>query len=303
MLVTELYQSNRRTYHRIECSLNWVAENFHRQPSLMEIARRAHMSEYHFQRLFTRWAGITPKKYLQYVTLQYIKSVIADSESNLDAALGAGLSGTGRLHDLFVNVHAVTPGEYRSRCDGVSITYGFHDTPLGECAITTTERGICGLAFRAERSREHTLNDLKRGFENARFERSDADSKAVVDSIFAPLYGDTVAEPRSLSVLLRGTSFQMKVWEALLVIPFGHVVSYQFLAKQIGRPKAVRAVAGANTRNLIAYLIPCHRVIRGSGVLGGYRWGMGRKLALIGLEAVHRQQPTSSAANTHALVQ
>lgn len=272
-----------RDYHRMEATLRWLAENFEAQPSLAQIAEHAGQTPYHFQRTFSRWVGVSPKKFVQFLSLEQAKRSLTASHSVFDAAMDAGLSGSGRLHDLFVNLHAVTPGEYRQRGAGLTICYGFHPSPFGECLVLSTERGICGLAFVADGDRETALSSLSHGFENADFERDRAYTAELTQRIFAPR---TDLDPMpALNVLVRGSRFQVKVWEALLKVPAGSVVSYSALAREVERPDAVRAVAGAVAGNVVAWLIPCHRVIRQSGWLGGYRWGPPRKLAMLSREA------------------
>ena len=277
-------QNHSQGYQRIGAALEWLAANAEAQPSLAEIAAAVGLSEHHFQRLFTRRVGISPKRFLQFISLERAKRSLEASASVLDAAFDAGLSGPGRLHDLFVTYEAVTPGEYKARGAGLTIRYGFHDTAFGECLIMTTERGICGLSFTVGDRREARLKMQLAGWENAEVV-ADADATgAQAMRIFSDL-GGIQADGPPLRLLLRGTRFQIKVWEALLRIPYGALVSYQDIARHIGHPKAVRAVGSANGRNPIAYLIPCHRVIRKSGLLGGYGGGPGRKLAMIGWEA------------------
>ncbi len=277
-------QNRGQGYQRIGGALEWLAANAEAQPSLAEIAAAIGLSEHHFQRLFTRQVGISPKRFLQYISLERAKRSLEASASVLDAAFDAGLSGPGRLHDLFVTYEAVTPGEYKARGAGLTIRYGFHDTAFGECLIMTTERGICGLSFTVGDRREARLKRQLAGWENAEVV-ADADATGPqAMRIFSDL-GGIQADGPPLRLLLRGTRFQIKVWEALLKIPYGALVSYQDIARHIGHPKAVRAVGSANGRNPIAYLIPCHRVIRKSGLLGGYGGGPGRKLAMIGWEA------------------
>ncbi len=276
-------------YQHVGLALEWLAANAEAQPSLAEIAAAVGLGEHHFQRLFTRWVGISPKRFLQYVSLERAKRSLERSASVLDAAFDAGLSGPGRLHDLFVTYEAVTPGEYKARGAGLTIRYGFHDSPFGECMIMTTERGICGLSFTVGGRREDRLKSQLAGWENA---EAVADPEATGPQalrIFRDPEGKTADGP-PLRLLLRGTRFQIKVWEALLQIPSGALVSYQDIARHIGHPDAVRAVGSANGRNAIAYVIPCHRVIRKSGLLGGYGGGLGRKLAMIGWEAAQAER-------------
>ena len=287
-----------RDYQRMEATLQWLCEHFAEQPTLETIAGRAGMSEYHFQRMFTRWAGISPKKFVQYLTLQIAKRSLGAAHSVLDASFEAGLSGAGRLHDLFVRLDAVTPGEFKSHGEGLHIHYGYHPSPFGECLLMHSERGICGLGFRRDETREALLQAHTKGFERARLIADQAGTLCYHERIFARVSRseELVSTPQSadqrepLTLLARGSSFQVKVWEALLTIPTGELVTYQDVATQIGQPKAVRAVASAVAGNAIGYLIPCHRVIRKSGALGDYRWGAARKLGLLSQEQLWREQ-------------
>ena len=265
---------------QVERALEWLSRNFERQPSLAEAAGHVGLSEYHFQRRFRRQVGLSPKKYVQFLTLERAKEALAKSRSVLDAAYAAGLSGPGRLHDLFVNVEAMTPGEYKHRGEGLAIRYGTHPTPFGQCLIMLTDRGVCGLAFTSPARRDQAFSDLARGFESAAF-IEDAGATA---GVAATMFG-APAGAGGLTLHLRGTPFQIKVWRALLAIPPGCVTSYGDLARRVGAPRASRAAGNAAASNPVAWIIPCHRVIRASGVLGEYRWGGGRKLAMLSLEA------------------
>ena len=277
---------------RIERALEFLAENFEAQPSLAEIASRVDLSEYHFQRMFSRRVGISPKKFLQYLTLDAAKRRLVASASVLDAAYDAGLSGPGRLHDLFVNVEAMTPGEFKKRGAGLVIRYGFHPcAPFGECLIMLTDRGICGFAFVTAEGQQTTYDDLAARWPRATFIPDDARTARLAARIFTRSGGAVDPGEQPLRLLLCGTQFQIKVWEALLTIPMGALTTYGDLAHRIGYERgAARAVGTANGANAISYLIPCHRVIRKSGVIGGYHWGPGRKLALIGWEAARAEQ-------------
>lgn len=276
---------------RIERALDYLASNFESQPSLVEIASRVDLSEYHFQRLFTRRVGISPKKFLQYLTLDAAKQRLAASASVLDAAYDAGLSGPGRLHDLFVSVEAMTPGEYKKCGAGLVIRYGFHPClPFGECLIMETDRGICGFAFVTTVGRQAAYDDLAVRWPRATFISDDIATAYSAERIFTRHEEGVGPNAQPLRLLLCGTQFQIKVWEALLTIPMGALTTYGDLAQRIGYKKgAARAVGTANGANSISYLIPCHRVIRRSGVIGGYHWGPGRKLALIGWEAAQSE--------------
>lgn len=268
-------------YDRISGCLTWLTENYTDQPSLERVAAESGLSEFHFQRLFSRWTGLSPKRYVQFLTLAHAKACLSRSASVLDAAYDSGLSGPGRLHDLFVKLEAVSPGEFKTRGAGTTIRYAFHDTPFGECLVGYTGRGLCGIAFTRAGDRDAAFADLGRGWENARLV---ADPTAGAD-LLERLFGGTASEEAPVGLCLRGTPFQIKVWEALLKIPSGAVSTYEDVALRIDRPGAVRAVASATAANTVAYLIPCHRVIRKTGALGGYHWGPERKLAMLSYEA------------------
>ena len=271
-----------RDYARVEEAMAYVEANVNRQPTLSKIAASVGLSEYHFQRLFSRWVGISPKRFLQFTTKEYAKKLLEDSGSLLDVAYGAGLSGPGRLHDLFVACEAVTPGEYKTRGSGITIAYGLQPTPFGEILLATTARGICSLTFAQGRKEAEMIAQLEQQWRGAEFVSGRDTTSALVQRIF-----DFPAknEPTPLHLLVRGTNFQIKVWEALLRIPFGEAVTYQDVARHIGLPGAVRAVGNAVGRNPIPFLIPCHRVIRKTGAFGHYGGGPARKRAILGWEA------------------
>ncbi len=276
--------SQQRDYARVERAIHFIAERRASQPDLAQMAASIHLSEYHFQRLFQRWAGISPKRFLQFLTKEHAKQCLRNSASVLDAALGAGLSGPGRLHDLLVDCEAITPGEYRRGGEGIEVRYGFHASPFGQCLLACTPRGVCALRFEA-RSKDAELQKLAAEWPRARFIADARGTAAIARRIF-----DQAADRAPLSLHVRGTNFQIKVWEALLALPEGALVSYSALAKAIGAPSAVRAVGHAVGSNPIAWLIPCHRVLRSLGELGGYRWGLERKLAMLGWEAARTEQ-------------
>ena len=257
------------------------------QPSLDEVAAHIGLSAWHFQRLFTRWAGVSPKRFLQYLTLSRARERLRASASVLDAALDVGLSGPGRLHDLFVSVDAVTPGEFKDAGKGLELRYGFRETSFGECLAATTPRGLCSLGFVEPGGRGEALEALRRQWRNAAVTEAPEDIEPVVSQIFTP---QVAGGKEPLRLLLRGTNFQLKVWEALLRIPEGTVISYGALAQAIGRPGASRAVGRAVGSNPVACLIPCHRVLRSSGEVGGYRWGTARKKALLVREWAVREE-------------
>lgn len=276
-----------RDYARIAKALDYVARNYASQPALTDIAEYAGLSEYHFQRLFTRWVGISPKKFLQYVTLAYAKERLAQSTSVLDTALEVGLSGPGRLHDLFITCEAMSPGAYKQHGRGLTIRYGFHPSPFGECLIMLTERGICGFAFVVDGKREVALSELASRWAHARLISDPRGTRTTAERTFAPA-GTNRGSP--LPLLLSGTPFQIKVWEALLQIPLGELTTYEGLSFALGYGgRANQAIGQAVGANPIAYLIPCHRVIRKSGLIGGYHWGVERKLAMIGWEAAQAE--------------
>ncbi len=271
-------------YQLIERAIQYIEMNVNRQPELDEIASAIGLSEYHFQRLFTRWAGISPKRFMQFLTKEHAKDLLARSENLLDTTHQVGLSSLGRLHDLFVNTEAVTPGEYKSRGAGLTIHYGLHLTPFGKCLIATTERGICHLSF-VQTSEGSAIDNLVKDWKQAKMVEDYKATAPLAARIFLaqPPAGDreTVTP---LKLHLRGTNFQIKVWEALLNITAGSVTTYEHIAAQIGNPNALRAVGTAVGHNPIAVLIPCHRVIRKAGEFGNYRYGAARKKALLARE-------------------
>jgi AraC family transcriptional regulator of adaptative response/methylated-DNA-[protein]-cysteine methyltransferase len=268
-------------YHRVEQAILYLESNFRSQPALKEVAESIGLSEYHFQRLFTRWVGISPKRFLQYLTKEYALRLLEQSEDVLETAYQSGLSGPGRLHDLLVTCEAVTPGEYKQQGAGLTIRYGFHPTPFGECLLAVTDRGICHLAFVEAGDRLRILGELKKQWARAGLVEDPPVTRPLVERIFFSQRGQGLPP---LKLYLKGTNFQIKVWEALLRIPPGSVVSYENIAAAIGMPRATRAVSNAVAHNPIPVVIPCHRVIRKMGVLGGYRYGTARKKALLGWE-------------------
>jgi AraC family transcriptional regulator of adaptative response/methylated-DNA-[protein]-cysteine methyltransferase len=283
-------------YERIERAIRYLEKNYRRQPDLKELARGAGLSEFHFQRLFRRWAGISPKRFVQYLTAGHAVRMLCESRTNLDAAFDAGLSGSGRLHDLLVNFHAVTPGELKRAGAGLTIQYGFHPSPFGECLIAVTARGVCHLGFVPPEGQRAALAELTADWPRARFEDAPRATAPIARRLFARGNGHSP----EIDLHVPGTNFQIKVWEALLRIPPGSVVSYEDIAQRIRAPRAVRAVANAVAHNPVAWLIPCHRVIRKSGAMGGYRWGETRKKALLAWEAARAGDVRSSAASRPA---
>ena len=276
-------------YTRIEQAILYLEENFRRQPSLKEIARRVNLSEYHFHRLFTRWAGISPKRFLQFLTAEHARRLLRESANVLDAAYETGLSGAGRLHDLIVNVYAVTPGELKEEGAGIAIRYGVHPSPFGACLVAVTDRGICALSFLSDDRGEEAIGSLRNSWPGAALRENPRETKVVADRIYDP---SQWRNSSPLNVHVRGTNFQIKVWEALVRIPAGCALSYETIAVHIGMPGAGRAVGSAIGRNPVAFLIPCHRVIRKTGDFGNYQSGSPRKKAILAWEAAHFRKPS-----------
>ena len=272
-------------YQRIEQAIRYLEQNFREQPSLTEVASAVHLSPFHFQRLFTRWAGISPKRFVQFLTMEHAKSLLKESASVLDASLESGLSGPGRLHDLFVSLEAVSPGEFKEGGKGIEIAYGFCTSPFGECLMASTERGLCHLSFIREAGRGERIVKLQRNWPHARLVENPEALREPRDRVFSEKH----RTGNSIGLIVRGTNFQIRVWRALLEIPAGSLQSYQDLANRLEIPSAVRAVASAVGANPISYLIPCHRVVRKSGHLGGYDGGLLRKRALIGWESARQE--------------
>lgn len=283
MVVAEKYEQLSLDYARVEQAIQFLEQNFQNQPDLKEIADGIGLSEYHFQRLFTRWAGISPKRFLQFLAVNYAKQLLAESKSILDVTYETGLSSPGRLHDLFVTCEAVTPGEFKKKGTGLSIAYGFHPTPFGHALLAVTERGICDLSFVSGLTREEMLTRLKRDWPQAILKEDAARTQPLIEQIFRLTLAQEKMPP--LRLYLKGTNFQIKVWQALLNIPPGAVASYGDIAQIIGQPNATRAIGQAIGANPVGFLIPCHRVIRKAGAIGDYRWGMTRKRAILGWEA------------------
>jgi AraC family transcriptional regulator of adaptative response/methylated-DNA-[protein]-cysteine methyltransferase len=249
--------------------------------TLDALAAEMGMSAAHFQRIFSRWVGVSPKRYQQYLTLGHAKALLVERFTTLDAAHAAGLSGSGRLHDLFVRWEAMSPGEYARQGAGLTIFWGWFDSPFGPALVMGTDKGICGLGFAAEMGADPAMQDLLRRWPKAQFVEDPARLRPWVLAAF----GAKTAEPRAAPLYLIGAPFQIKVWEALLQIPTGHVTTYSEIAQSIGNPRAVRAVGTAVGRNPVSWLIPCHRALRKSGGLGGYHWGVPVKRALLAYES------------------
>jgi len=271
-------------YNRIAQAIDYIKTNFKEQPSLEQIAESVHLSPYHFQRLFTDWAGVSPKKFVQYISIAYAKQLLKEQKSTLlDTAYETGLSGTGRLHDLFISIEGMTPGEFKNGGASLSINFSFADSPFGKIIVASTAKGICHMAF-AE-NEQHALEHLQQQFPNAVFNQ-------MVDLIQQNalfIFSHDWSKLNKIKLHLTGTSFQLKVWESLLKIPMGNLSTYGTIAHNIDKPKASRAVGTAIGNNPVAFLIPCHRVIQASGSIGGYMWGNTRKSAIIGWEAAKMQ--------------
>jgi AraC family transcriptional regulator of adaptative response/methylated-DNA-[protein]-cysteine methyltransferase len=273
-------------YQRIEKAIYYLQENMTRQPALDEVADAVHLSPFHFQRLFAEWAGISPKRFLQYLTVDFLKTRLAQSRTLAEAAEAAGLSSQSRVYDLFTTLEAVTPQEYKQR-GGITIQHGFADSPFGQVLLGASPRGICWLSFvQSDGDTLASLCEMKAHWNNAVFSENQKLASDLAGQIFstAASRASTTRGSEALHLLVKGTNFQVKVWEALLQLPVGHVTTYQAIARQIGSPNALQAVGSAVGANHIAYLIPCHRVIRKDGILGEYRWNATRKKSMVGWE-------------------
>lgn len=267
-------------FDRIAQAINFIQANFKEQPTLEAVAEHVHLSPFHFQRLFTDWAGTSPKKFLQYISLQYAKQLLRQRQSTLeDAAFDTGLSGSSRLHDMFINIEGMTPAEFRDGGRGLAINYSYAESPFGNVLVASTAKGICHLAF-AENN-EAGLDALRKNFPNA----SLTQKLDMLQQHALYIFTHDSSQLHKIKLHLKGTGFQLKVWESLLKIPMGGLSTYGAIAKQIDQPNASRAVGTAIGSNPVAFLIPCHRVIQSSGVIGGYMWGPVRKTAIIGWEA------------------
>ncbi|MDQ6470516.1 methylated-DNA--[protein]-cysteine S-methyltransferase [Flavobacterium sp. LHD-80] len=266
-------------YNRIAEAIDYIKANFKDQPNLDEVAEKVHLSPFHFQRLFSEWAGTSPKKFLQYTSLEHAKKLLKENQATIsETAFETGLSGTSRLHDLFVNIEGMTPAEYKNGGKNLEINYSFAESPFGNIIVSSTQKGVCFMAF-AE-SEEIGFNDLKHKFPNATFSRKL--DLAQQNALF--IFQNDWSKLSEIKLHLKGTDFQLKVWETLLKIPMGQLSTYGTIAHQIQKPNASRAVGTAIGSNPVAFLIPCHRVIQSSGIFGGYMWGNTRKTAIIGWE-------------------
>ncbi len=272
-------------YALIARAIDHIGETKAAQPRLDDVAEAVGLSPAHFQRVFSQWVGVSPKRYQQYLTLDHAKTLLRDRFTVLDTAHEAGLSGSGRLHDLFLRWEAMSPGDYAVGGAGLTIHWDWSDTPFGEALAMATERGLCGLAFTAEVGRAEAMRDMRARWPKAEYQQS--------PDVIAPLLGAALGGKGETALHLIGAPFQIKVWEALLNIPSGHVTTYSEIARKIGSPKAVRAVGTAVGRNPISWLIPCHRALRKSGGLGGYHWGLPVKRAMLAWESARLEGEAS----------
>jgi AraC family transcriptional regulator, regulatory protein of adaptative response / methylated-DNA-[protein]-cysteine methyltransferase len=266
-------------YERIQKAIEFINANFQKQPDLDEVAKHVHVSPFHFQRMFKEWAGVSPKKFLQYISIEYAKQLLQQHRTLSDVSFETGLSGTSRLHDLFISIEGMTPGEYKNGGAQLHINYSFAETPFGTIIIASTAKGICHLAFADEEA--YALQQLQMRFPKAGF-------KQMVDAVQQNalfIFSQDWKNLSNIKLHLKGTGFQLKVWEALLKVPMGRLSTYADVAAEVGNTKASRAVGTAVGDNPVAFLIPCHRVIKSTGVFSQYHWGANRKTAMIGWEA------------------
>ena len=290
-------------YQRIEQAIRYLNTHFRSQPGLQDVAEHVGLSSFHFQRLFCRWAGVSPKRWLQHLTARHAKKLLRNSATVLETTFATGLSSPGRLHDLLVAVEAMSPGEFKLGGRGLEFRYGLHPSPFGTCLLVRTERGICNLEFVGSEDMDGLVDSLATRWPGATLREDTAGTSQLVEAIFEN-QGQT--EPQPFTLHLRGTNFQLQVWRALLRIQPGSVISYRGLAEGLDRPTATRAVANAIARNPVAYLIPCHRVLRSTGAVGDYRWGSVRKQAILARESARsaatsaQPQRRDQHANAHA---
>jgi AraC family transcriptional regulator of adaptative response/methylated-DNA-[protein]-cysteine methyltransferase len=266
-------------YERIEKAIHFIRENYQQQPELSEVARQVHLSPFHFQRMFREWAGVTPKKFLQFISVEHAKQLLQQHRTLEEVSFQTGLSGTGRLHDLFISIEGMTPGEFKNDGEHLIIHYRFAETPFGDVLIASTQKGICHISFVHSRKEEFAL--LKSRYRKAAF----IQTTDLLQQNALQIFKEDWSDLSKIKLHLKASPFQIKVWETLLKIPFGSVASYAAIARFIHRPQASRAVGTAIAANPVAFLIPCHRVIRSGGLLGNYHWGSDRKATMIGWEA------------------
>jgi len=267
-------------FERIVSAIDYIKINFKSQPTLEQVAAQVFLSPHHFQRMFTRWAGTSPKKFLQYISVEYAKSLLSENKKTLfDTSIESGLSGSSRLHDLFISIEGMTPGEYKNGGENLNINYDFFQSHFGKIIVASTNKGICHLAFTDDE--QIAVQALIKRFPNALFQKKADNLQKKAAGIFSADWNNLPL----IKLHLKGSEFQLKVWEALLKIPVGKLTTYGKIAGDIKMPKASRAVGTAVGANPVAWLIPCHRVIQSSGIFGGYHWGTARKAAIIGWEA------------------
>jgi AraC family transcriptional regulator, regulatory protein of adaptative response / methylated-DNA-[protein]-cysteine methyltransferase len=269
-------------YEVVRRAIAYISEHWRAQPAIEAIAQAAGVAPTDLHHLFRRWAGLTPKAFLQAITLDHARRLLRESASVLDASYEVGLSGPGRLHDLFVTHEAMSPGEWKSGGEGLTITYGFHDSPFGTALVMATPRGLCGLAFADLGEERSALADMRSRWPRARIVEDHAGTAPLAARVFSPA---AWRPDRPLRVILIGTDFEVRVWETLLAIPLGRAATYSGIAAKLGRPSAARAVGVAVGRNPVSFVVPCHRVLGRSGDLCGYHWGLTRKRAMLGWEA------------------
>src|SRR6185312_13821369 len=268
-------------YNRIAEAIDFYRTHFKEQPRLEEVAEHVHISPFHFQRMFKEWAGVTPKQFLQYLSLEHAKGMLKETQASLfDAAIETGLSGTSRLHDLFIKVEGMTPGEYKNGGEQLHIHYSFAESPFGTLIVASTNKGMCYMAF-ADQGQDAALAELKKSFPRAGYQQ--LTDQIQQNALF--IFNQDWNRLAEIKLHLKGTPFQLKVWETLLKIPMGEVSTYTKVAGKLNNPKASRAVGSAVAGNPVAFLIPCHRVIKATGEIGQYHWGSTRKSAMIGWEA------------------
>jgi AraC family transcriptional regulator of adaptative response/methylated-DNA-[protein]-cysteine methyltransferase len=269
----------RLNYERVAAAIHFIRNNFKEQPSLDQIAASVHLSPYHFQRLFTDWAGVSPKTFLQFISIGHAKQLLDEKASLLDAAFETGLSGSGRLHDLFINIEGMTPGEYKNGGESLTINYSYAESPFGNLLVASTSKGICYMAFADDKKK--AMDELFKLFPNAQF-------NLLLDMLQQQalnIFREDWSKMQQIKLHLKGTPFQIKVWQSLLKIPSGNLSTYGRIAASLKNPGAFRAVGSAIANNPVAFLIPCHRVIQSAGTIGEYHWGSDRKTAMIGWEA------------------
>ncbi|CDZ76423.1 Regulatory protein of adaptative response [Legionella massiliensis] len=272
-------EQSQTNYQRVEKAIHYINEHFQAQPSLDDIAQAIHVSPYHFQRIFSEWAGVSPKKFMQYLSLNYAKGLLKNRMGLLDVTYETGLSSCSRLHDLFVSIEGMTPGEFKNGGADLTINYCFAESPFGKVIVASTKKGVCNISFEDDENK--AILDLKNRFPNAKYQQ--ITDKFQQDALL--IFQKDWKHLDKIKLHLAGTPFQLKVWESLLKIPMGALVTYGDIAQNIGNPKSSRAVGSAIGSNPVAFLIPCHRVIRSSGEISGYLWGNTKKKAIIGWEA------------------